>query len=126
MRTLIILTLILAGFLGLSTWGYYHLENSARTMSSHIDKSEKAVAAGDWPAASREISRMSARWKKTKSVWTVLVNHEEMDKIDMTVARVKQVLATKDQTETRAGLAELKMFIRHIPENEALTLHNIL
>lgn len=126
MRTLVILIVILAAFLGISTWAYYHIENSARDLTRYIDKSEQAVAVRDWPAATREISLMTGRWEKTKSVWTIFVNHEEMDKIDMTAARVRQVLKARDPAESRAGLAELKMFIRHIPENEALTLHNIL
>lgn len=126
MRTLIILTLILAALLGLSTWGYYQLDNSARTLAGHLDKSEKAVAGRDWPTVGREISRMSARWERTKTVWTVFINHEEMDKIDMSMARLKEFMVTRNKTETRAGLAELKMLIRHIPEKEALTLHNIL
>lgn len=126
MRTLVILILILAALLGFSTWGYYHIENSARSLTRHIDKSEQAVAAGDWSTALREVSSMSSRWKKTKSVWTVFVDHEEMDKIDMTMARVRQVLKTKDRTESRAGLAELNLLIRHIPEKEGLSLHNIL
>lgn len=126
MRTLFILTLILAVFLGLSTWGYFHINSTSRDLTGHIDKSEQAVIAKDWPSANQQIEAMSSGWKKTKSVWAVLVDHQEMDKIDMTLARVKQVLKTKDPVESRAGLAELRMFIRHIPEKEALTLHNIL
>ena len=49
-----------------------------------------------------------------------------MDKIDMTMARVKKVITTKDVTETQAGLAELKMLVEHVPKKEALTLDNIL
>lgn len=126
MRTLIILTLILAAFLGLSTWGYYYIDGTARDMTGHINKSEQAAASNDWTTAQDEITQMFDKWQKTKSVWTLLVDHEEMDNIDTAVSRVKQALKTKDQVETRAGLAELKMFIEHIPEKEALTLENIL
>lgn len=126
MRTLIVLTLILAVFLGLSTWGYYHIDATARNLTGHITKTEKAVADSNWPAARREISLMSTEWRKTKPVWSLFVDHHEMDNIDTVFARVRQVLTAKDPAETRAGLGELMRFIQHIPEKEALTLENIL
>lgn len=126
MRTLIILVLILAAFISLSTWGYYHIDNSAQSLTRQITKAEQAIAGNNWSAAQREVSLIIIRWEKTKKIWTLLIDHHEMDNIDTAVARVKEVLATKELAESRAGLAELKMFLQHIPQKEALTLENIL
>lgn len=94
-------------------------------MTGYIDKAEQAVDSNDWLTAKDEITKLFDKWQKTKSVWTLLVDHEEMDNIDTAVSRVKQAIKIKDQVETQAGLAELRMFIEHIPEKEALTLENI-
>ena len=73
----------------------------------------------------RNIARYQQRLGQHKKTWSTLIDHEEIDNIDMTFARLKAFLEAED---TSSALSEATMLIKsitHIPEREKLSLDNL-
>ncbi len=66
-------------------------------------------------------------WIKTKSYWSVLINHEEIDNIEEIIKRIEILLGTKkEKEEVLAELNKLSFYVAHIPEKEEFSIKNIL
>ncbi len=126
MKILIVTLVIFAVLLGFGISAYYYIDYSAHTLMAEVDRLEKDVAGGQRSPANQDFSRLDASWKKTGAMWTTLIDHQELDSINITLARVKKFLDTGDIPGFMSELAELKLLLRHIPEKEALNLRNIL
>ncbi len=126
MKILIVTLVIFAVLLGFGTSAYYYIDYSAHTLLAEVDRLEKDVAGGQRSLANQDFSRLDESWKKTGAIWTTLIDHQELDNINITLARVKKFMDTGDTPGFMSELAELKLLLRHIPEKEALNLRNIL
>ena len=64
--------------------------------------------------------------KKIGKKWAILVEHREIDEIEINMEKLKSYVETKNKDLSMAQLKAIKMLIRHIPQNEKPTLENIL
>jgi hypothetical protein len=126
MRTLTVAAIILALLLGLGIFNYYYIDKSAKNLISLAEKIELEVNNSNWSQAEKKYSNLQSKWTGTGVKWTVLINHQELDNINITMAKVKKFMETKDKPGFMTELAELKLLFRHIPEKEALNLKNVL
>lgn len=101
------------------------LSKTAGILSRYIENVEKSTSTGDWKKAETELDKFNADWAKAERIWAILIDHTEIDNIDNTVSRMEKFIEAKDTPSALAETSALKMFIKHIPEKEALTLKNI-
>jgi len=60
-----------------------------------------------------------------EKAWTVFLDHEEIDNIDTSLVRISKYIETKNTSMAMSEIAVLRQFVKHIPENESLSLKNI-
>ncbi|MBQ7669018.1 MAG: DUF4363 family protein [Clostridia bacterium] len=71
--------------------------------------------------------KFNKSWKKTKSYWAILINHEEIDNIEELIKRIEiLVKSAREREEVLAELNKLRFYIAHIPEKEEFSIRNIL
>ena len=95
-------------------------------MGQHLDRLESAVKNDNWESAGNRLEALTRVWNENRDIWQILINHEEVDNIDSTLARVKQLVEFREKTDSLAEIAVLKLFILHIPEKESLSIVNII
>lgn len=119
---LVLLALIVAsGF-----WTSSYLNASAREISGQIDQVTKEIKHDRWGKARQETVALESTWVRESRWWPVFLDHEEMDKIQFSVARVKEYVTNRNYPLSMGQLAELKAMINHIPDLEGVTLENLL
>lgn len=103
----------------------YFLDEGSRMLLEPAQRMEAAVKEGHWQAADTAFQEIKKDWAKLTSTWPMLVHHQEMDRIDDSLAKLKSYLGSQDSKDTLAELYTLIRFIRHIPQKEKFNLQNI-
>ncbi len=125
MRSLIISGAITLFLLLSSIGSYKYIERSSGELVARIDTVEKLIYARNWEVAKKELDDTEQNWEKTKDWWSVLINHEEVDKIDISLKRLEKYVETEGLSLSLGELSALKLLFGHIADTEAFTFKNI-
>ncbi len=126
MRLLITLLIILAVVISFGVWTNQSLAASARDLTHQIDAIANEVQNNRWAGAVAKTNALKKTWGKKATWWPMILEHQEIDNIEFSLARVREYVAARSNPLARGQLSELKLMINHIPRKEELTLQNIL
>ncbi len=101
------------------------VSQTAQPLISKTDRIRESIETGDWDKARDHIREFSTFWHDAKSVWTILLNHKEIDSIDMSLAKMEQYIAARETGLALGEISVLNLLIKHIPDKEKLSLKNI-
>ena len=122
----LIALLSLLSFIMFAGWGnYYLLKKDAATLSTAVKKIQASVENGNWENARGHLNETLKVWEKSSKYWPMLIHHQEMDRIEESMNRIKSYLEYQDSSMSMAELYNLIFYIRHIPEKESLNLQNV-
>ncbi|GAB6172612.1 hypothetical protein JCM15765_20900 [Paradesulfitobacterium aromaticivorans] len=126
MRTVAVILIISFVLGGFAIGSYKFIDRSAQNMVSEISKVELSLKSSDWNTATEQLKLTTDSWEKTKYWWSILLHHQEIDNIDLSLERLSKYIETKGSSLSLAELAVLKKLFDHIADTESLTLRNIL
>ncbi len=115
--------LLLVGF-ALGTYAY--VNTSANDLVTSLETVEKSIADQKWDTAKENLKTAENKWDKTKVWWTILLDHQEIDNIDISINRLEKYVETHGTTLSLGEISALLMLVDHISEKEAPSLKNIL
>ncbi|NLV16657.1 MAG: DUF4363 family protein [Syntrophomonadaceae bacterium] len=102
------------------------LQQSALEMSEYIEQAMEEIKQDQWVPADEHLGRLEDVWENKAGWWPIILDHQEIDNIDFSLARAKEYVGNQHKSLSLGQLAELKLMILHIPEKEKVTLENIL
>ncbi|AFK85054.1 MULTISPECIES: DUF4363 family protein [Thermoanaerobacterium] len=105
---------------------YNYLYSSSNNMEKKLETIEQNIKSEKWMNAKANADDLEKTWGKISSKWAILIEHREIDDIDMSLSKLKSFIDTKDKDLSLSELKTLKELYGHIPSNEKLTLENIL
>lgn len=118
---IMLLTLLL-----LMGWGnVYILEKGASSLMETAEKMRGSIEKENWQEAKSLYLETEKSWSKLRSFWPMLIHHQEMDRIEESMEKLKSYLHYQEPGDSMAELYSLIKYIRHIPEKEKLNLQNI-
>lgn len=126
MRVLVSLLAILVSIVALGLWSNYSLELSADDLSEQIDQVMVVIEHEQWEKAARQTADIEKCWAQSARWWPFFLDHQEMDNIEFSLARVKEYVKNRDAALSLGQLSEVRLMLKHIPEKEALSIRNIL
>lgn len=126
MKQILAILAIIIVFIGLSLMTNIYLNNSSKSISSHLDNIDTYVKTQDWNRVHNEITDVKTIWSSLKNTWATIIEHNEIDKIEMSLAKVSEYAESNDSSEITAENSNLKLLIKHIPELYSLNIKNIL
>lgn len=126
MKILITTLALFAVLIGFGTFAYYYIDHTANELVSKASLVEQQGNKENWPHAEKAFSSLDSAWIKASTKWTVLVDHQELDNINISLAKIREYIKAKDIPGFKSEVAELKLLLKHIPEKEALNLKNVL
>ncbi len=121
LTVLILLTVIIAG--GLMTHNL--LQAESRLLSEKLDMLCVSVDNEDWDKADELYKGILEAWKKSNKKYSMLIDHFEIDNININFAELKAFISVKDKSPAKAKILSLKVLILHMAEKEAINLKNI-
>jgi peptidoglycan hydrolase CwlO-like protein len=120
LAVVILLVIIFSGILSLNLYS-----KTSRQLSKMVDSTYDFVNSGNWDGATKEVENIEKAWDKIEGVWAVLIDHFEIDNIEMSLKKSKRYIETKDLPLSLAELENLKFMVEHIYEKEKFSLENI-
>ena len=125
MRVLAGLFLAFAIIIATGIWTNHTLKKSTEEFLGSIGEIEQSLENNHWEAARERFREMEKSWEKKSKWWQVILDHQEMDNIEFSMARTGAYLEKENIPLTWGQLSELRLIIRHIPEREAFNIQNI-
>ncbi len=125
MKTVLPITILLILLIVFGVLSYQRIHVSAEELLSQIDSIEALVNAEKWQEAKFALDGLKEAWKGTSTLWSILLNHREMENIELSISKLDRLIASKNITLIPSEIATLRLFIGHIPEKETFALKNI-
>lgn len=125
MRSILIIIITLALILGAGYYTISEVSQSSDLLLSRSDLIRTDIENENWDIAWDNLKKFKTIWNDVKSVWTVLVNHTEIDNIDMALAKIEQYIKTKEKGLALGEISSLRLLLKHVPAKERVTLENI-
>ncbi|MGI6705733.1 MAG: DUF4363 family protein [Clostridia bacterium] len=126
MKIIISMLIAVAILIGLSLWTENYLQNTTNEMVGQLHSIERSIKENNWNTAEKELGNLKKSWKSSKNLWGILLDHQEIDQIDMALSRVNEMILLKDPVNLLPEMAALKLLVMHIPIKESFRLENIL
>lgn len=124
-----VITGVVAGLvllIGLSFGSYRYINKTSQNMISQFDLVEQSIQDSRWETAKAQLQAAENTWDQTKYWWTILLNHQEIDNIDVSISRLKTYISSQGLALSLGEVSALKMYVDHISDTEAITVRNIL
>lgn len=125
MKPFIIILVSLVFIIGMGYWTLSQVIHSSAILLSLAEELEDKLGQNLWKDAEKTLEEIKFTWNNTKTVWTILLNHGEIDNIDISVAKLEQYINAKEPGLSLAEMASLKFLFQHIQDKERPTLENI-
>ncbi len=126
MRSLIISCIItLAIALG---WYFIYIsvEDNTSEFIDNLSDLSKTIEDRQWESANSEFEDIKERWDNIKSSWIIILNHHEIDNIDLAMVKASQYIKSQNQELSLVEIKTLTTLFNIVKDNESLTLSNIL
>jgi hypothetical protein len=101
------------------------IRGDSERLAKGIDSIQDGIRSGKWNNAADTLNRIDSDWASIKKTWSALIDHEEIDSIDITLTRLKALLEAKDSSSALSEAAALRRLVTHIPERENPSLENL-
>lgn len=108
------------------SWTNYALQTSTKDLIRQIDRVSLEIKSQHWQSAKKQTEILEKDWKKEAKWWPVFLDHQEMDNIDFSMAKVKEYVSSQNNSLSLGQLSEIRLMVEHIPQKEAVNLKNIL
>ena len=125
MKGIILVSLVLLLMFVATICGVWYIEDSAQNIITDLNRLNTNISAKNWQQAELLFQQAEASWQQIQPIWQVMIDHEDMRDIEIAFVDLSVALEQKDVTEAQRELAELKFFIKHVPETERIVAQNV-
>lgn len=126
MRALLTIISIVIILLAGSFTSYRYIQTTTHTSGQHLEGVEQSISAEKWEQAKNGLSSVRQDWDKNNTWWSILLDHQEIDTIDLSIRRLESFIENQDVTLSLSELSTLKLLFENIHDKEKFTLKNIL
>lgn len=110
---------------GLNVYCYNYVKTSTEELSTSIDRLINLTDNKDYKNAAVNFNMLKRRTEDSKKIWFLIINHQEIDNVDVTLKQCEAQLKKEADKELTASLNSLKYYINNIYEREKVNITNI-
>ena len=103
----------------------YLLNTESQRLDDSLSSLGEAIENGNWDNASKNLKEFNSKWDRTSSLWSMLVDHYEIDNIELLLSQLASYVKNKNRNDALSSVSSLKTLIKHIPDKESLSLKNV-
>ena len=104
---------------------YNYLSYSSNEIDKTLSNLNIAVEKERWNEAENLLSQVDNKWNGVNNLWAALLDHQEIDNIEIEMAKMEKYIATKNLTNSLAEISAVRLLFDHIPEKEKLSFKNV-
>lgn len=125
MRTIITIITIVIILCGGSFASYQYVVTATGAMGALLESVEDSITGQKWERAHEELNTAQEKWKDDSTWWSILLDHQAIDNIDINMKRLEKYIGVQDVSKSLGELTTLRLLFEHISGAEMFTLENI-
>ena len=122
MKAFIAAMILFAALVGVAFFSYCKLTSMANALAKEAEELSE-VADEQRKEASRAVAK---RWEESRFLFSLTINHNEIDALESTLARLSTTANIEDGDDFLIAAAELTAALTHIRDLCAVSIDNIL
>lgn len=125
MKPLLLAIFFLIAIIAGSIGTIYYISTQAEALHVQLVELEKQIDSEKWAEAEELYKSFKDKWVDIDHKWSMLIDHYEIDYINMYLGELEAFIKMKDKTNSLAKLSSLQLLVEHIPDKEYPSLKNI-
>jgi hypothetical protein len=101
------------------------LDSESQKLNDSLAALEDDIEKQNWEEALKKLEKFQSKWDKVSSIWSMLVDHYEIDNIELVLSQLNSYVKTQDKNEALSQMSSLKTLIKHIPAKESFNFQNV-
>jgi hypothetical protein len=119
--TILILIIAITGIYSSRT-----LRKHSQVMTDYLLQLDSHTRQEDWESAEKLLPIIDTQWKKTSKVWAILMDHQEIDNVNLSLYKMIEYIRLADRNMALAQISTLYHSISHVPDKAAFSIENVL
>jgi len=125
-KVIIIILLIVITIVGSWYFVFNWLQGNANDLKSTLDDIQDSIESNNWDEANYYFQNLNDKWIKLREFWTILLDHHEIDNIDLAMSKAKKYIEDNSKALALGEIEVLSSLVNIVVESESFTLSNIL
>ncbi|MCO8192862.1 MULTISPECIES: DUF4363 family protein [Anaerofustis] len=125
MRSFCFAAALLITLLGINVYCYNFIKESSIKLENNIDEIVYYLNKNDDENVEKSFNELKEQTIESKKVWFLIINHEEIDNVDVKIKECEGYIKKEADNELLASLNSLKFYINNIYEREKVNIPNI-
>lgn len=125
MRSFCFAAALLITLLGINVYCYNFIKESSIKLENNIDEIVYYLNKNDDENVKKSFNKLKEQTIESKKVWFLIINHEEIDNVDVKIKECEGYIKKEADNELLASLNSLKFYINNIYEREKVNIPNI-
>lgn len=117
---------ILAGILSFALWNGANMTDLTVRWRDQLQQVDALAQSGDWTGALAALADSNEDWSKSQTYLHIVAEHDAVDDAEAMYRRATAFASTRELTEFRAELSDLRDQLRLLAETERLDIKNVL
>jgi hypothetical protein len=117
---------VLGAILAFALWNGAAMTGHTDRWRDQIQQADALVQAGNWSEAMAILTDSYTDWSENQTYLHIVTEHDAVDDAEAMYRRAMAFAATRETTEFRAELADLRDQLRLLAEMERFNVKNIL
>lgn len=119
------LIVLLCIIIGVGIYSAY-LDSVVTDLQESLGDLYDYIKSEDWENCKTEADKLSEKWSEYETVLAMFNDHEDVDKVKLSINALKENVKFKDKKHTSKSLSETKILLERLNKNETFTLENVL
>ncbi len=93
----------------LSTLTSEYIDDSSASITQQLEYMENSVREGKWREVRESMSMTKKEWEHVRDKWAMIIDHGDMENINLGFSRLKEYIDEPDPTQALAEISALKL-----------------
>ncbi len=128
MKEILISTIVVILIIIIGTIVQIHLENTSNELVKKLESLKydlKQISMKNAEQIQKQVEKIIQEWENIEKTWSMIVVHQELDNIEISLLSVKATVENKQIEEALKELEKSIFLIGHIKGKEAFKIKNI-
>ena len=126
MKAYFLSVLTLLAVLSLALWNSASMAGRTQRWQGQLDQVEALATDGAWEDAYQALEESYGDWSSSQAYLHIVSHHDVLDEAEAMYRRALAFAATRELTEFRAEISDLRDQLRLLAETERLDIKNVL
>lgn len=117
---------VLAAILAFAVWNSRTMTADTDRWRAQLQQSDALAQAGDWAGAAAALSESYEDWSARQTYLHIVTEHDAVDDAEAMYHRALSFAATRETSEFRAELSDLRDQLRLLAEMERFSIKNVM